>query len=189
MKVKGQQEVPLGIVVERRAVEHRWIKHSWKPVTVIPGAGPADPMGPWTRLSEGDGWVHYHAGTLSLELFPKETEGYRVNMTQQPPRLFVVLRTGEDMGSDHDVVPFLVTACPFEAQDYLDSGEEIVEPVVMPAGVVALVESFIAEHHVEEAFHKRKRKRWSAQGGGIARRSSAPPGTGASLGEADETSD
>ena len=184
MRIKGQQSLPLGIVVERREVAHRWVKHSWRPVAVIPGAGAADPLGPWTELGEGEGWRHYHAGTLTLDLFPKETEGYRVNMAQQPPRLFVVLRSGEDMAGadiicDHDVAPFLVTACPFEAQDYLDSGEEIVEAVAMPPGVAALVESFIAEHHVEEAFHKRKRKRWAEQTGGIARRSSVVSADGA----------
>ena len=175
MEIKGQQQMPLGVVVERREVEHRWIKHSWTAVAVIPGAAPADPLGSWTRLADGEGWVQYHAGTLPLELFPKETEGYRVNLAQTPPRVFVVLRTGDDMESEHDVVPFLATACPFEAQDYLDSGEEIVEAVVMPPGVVALVESFVTRHHVEETFHKRKRKRWAEQGGGIGRRSSTSP--------------
>lgn len=173
MKIKGQKGMALGIVVERREIDHRWVKHRWTPVAVIPGAAPADPLAPWSRLTEGDGWVHYHAGTLMLDLFPGETEGYRVNLAQRPPRLFVVLRTGEDMASRHDVVPFLVTACPFEAQDYQDSGEEIVEAVVMPPGIAALVEGFVAEHHVEEPFHKRKRKRWSEQGSGIGRRSSA----------------
>ena len=42
------------------------------------------------------------------------------------------MRQNDDGDVDHDVVPFLVTACPYEAQDYLDSGEDIVEPVAMP---------------------------------------------------------
>ena len=51
-----------------------------------------------------------------------------------------------------------MTVCPYEAQDYLDSGEEIVEAVAMPEGVVAFVQAYIDEHHVDEPFYKRKRK-------------------------------
>ncbi len=178
MEIKGQERVPLGVVVERRDVDNRWIEYSWVAAAVIPGAAAADPQGPWTPLSRGAGWEQFHAGTLPLNLFPKETEGYRVNLAQQPPRLFIVLRTGADMESDHEVVPFLVTACPFEAQDYLDSGEEIVEAVTMPPGVAAVIEAFVAKHHEEEVFHKRKRRRWSEQGGGIGRRSSISSGNG-----------
>ena len=83
-----------------------------------------------------------------------------------------MLRDQEGTGSQHDYAPFLVTACPYEAQDYLDSGDDLVEPVVMPAAVVAFVQGFIDRHHVDEPFHKRKRKRWSEEGGGIGRRSS-----------------
>ena len=76
--------------------------------------------------------------------------------------------------SPHDFVPFLVTACPYEAQDYLDSGDDIVEPVAMPAAVIAFVQEYVDRHHVDEPFHKRKRKRWSEQGAGVGRRSSRP---------------
>ena len=51
----------------------------------------------------------------------------------------------------------MVTASPYEAQDYLDSGEEIVEAIPMPQRVSELVEAFCAYHHKEEAFVKRKR--------------------------------
>jgi hypothetical protein len=53
----------------------------------------------------------------------------------------------------------LVTASPFEAQDYCDTGEEIVERVPMPEGLIALIRDFISAHHVEEEFRKRRRDR------------------------------
>ena len=153
------ETLPLGIVVERRRIENPWQDFDWRAVTVIPGAAELDPEGDWRVLGEGEGWIHYHGGTLTLELFRRETEGYKFNLSHQPPRLFVVLRSGEDADCDHDMVPFLVTACPYEAQDYLDSGEELVDAVVMPPDVTAFVQAYINQHHVDEPFKKRKRKR------------------------------
>jgi hypothetical protein len=51
----------------------------------------------------------------------------------------------------------LVTASPFEAQDYADNGDDIVEKVPMPEGLVALVRDFVEAHHQEEVFQKRRR--------------------------------
>ena len=170
--MKDQERLPLGVVVERRELQSRWIRYGWRPTAVIPGAGPLDPAGTWTLLDSGEGWTKFHAGTLPLELFPKETEGYRLNLSQDPPRIFVVLRTLDDDDLPHEVLPFLVTACPYEAQDYLDSGDDIVEAVAMPEAVIAFVQAYIDRHHVDEPFEKRKRKRWAEQRGGIGLRSS-----------------
>ena len=167
---KNQAVLPLGIVVERRAVDNPWIDHSWKPIAVIPGAGSLSPLDDWTTLRSGEGWAHFHAGTLNLNLFPKETEGYKVNLSQSPPRLYVGLRAEEEGECDHEMVPFLVTACPYEAQDYLDSGEELVEAVPMPEGVIAFVQNYVERHHVDEKFHKRKRKRAAGADEVFARR-------------------
>ena len=95
MSERIKESLPLGVVVERRSVENRWIGERWLPVAVIPGAPALDPKGPWKTIERGEGWERYHAGTLTLELFRKETEGYKLNLSQQPPRLFVVLRDGE----------------------------------------------------------------------------------------------
>ena len=174
--VQKQETLPLGVVLERRRLDNPWQDYVWKPVAVIPGAGACDPRGEWPTLAAGEDWAHFHAGTLMLELFRKETEGYKVNLSQQPPRLFVVLRSGEDMDCDHDVAPFLVTACPYEAQDYLDSGEETVEVVAMPDGVIAFVQAYIDTHHVDEPFQKRKRKRYEGGDDSFGRRSPPDPG-------------
>ncbi len=178
MAVKDQAKLPLGIVVERRAVDNPWIDHSWHSVAVIAGARALSPRDAWTSLGDGDGWVHYHAGTLNLELFPKETEGYKLNLSQDPPRLYVVLRNEEEGLCDHEVLPFLVTACPYEAQDYLDSGEEQVDAVAMPEGVIAFVQDYVGRHHVDEPFYKRKRKRADTADEAFARRPKGPPSQG-----------
>ena len=144
--------IALGIVLERRDSMHPWQDHVWSAHAVLPGGGPA---GEWRVLNSGPGWARYYAGCLDLQLFPRETEGYRQNLSGDLATVFVVLRSGE---GDREVEPFLVTACPFEAQDYMDSGEEIVERVAMPPEMAAWIRAYVDRHHVDEPFVKRKQK-------------------------------
>ena len=148
-------QIPLGIVIERRDIDNPWLDYTWRPVAVIPGAAPVDE---WRCIGAGEGWRQYHAKTLTLELFRGETEGYLSNLSQPVPAVFIVLRPGEEAG-EHDVEPFHVTACPYEAMGYTEDGEEIVEGVAMPPEIIAMVQAFIDRHHVEEPFRKRKNKR------------------------------
>lgn len=174
--MEKQEVLSLGVVVEQRAVDHPWADEAWTAVAVITGAAVCDPAGEWPEIRKGDDWTHYHGGTLPLELFRTDTEAYKVNLSQDPPRIFVVLRSGEDMDCDHEVAPFLVTASPYEAQDYLDSGEEVVEAVAMPPDVIAFIQAFVDQHHVDEPFIKRKRDRYDTSKGGFGRRESSRPG-------------
>ncbi|MEQ8355187.1 MAG: DUF3305 domain-containing protein [Kiloniellaceae bacterium] len=157
--MEKSETIPLGVVIERRRSNHPWSDFAWRPIAVIPGAAALNPRDPWTRLREGDGWIQFHSGTLQLELFRAETESYRINLAQTPPRIFVVLRGNDDPEIPHELLAFLVTASPFEAQHYLDSGEEIVEAVPMPEEIVALVQDFVDAHHREEVFTKRRRNK------------------------------
>jgi len=161
------EKMPIGVVLECRKIDNPWQDHVWRPVAVIPGAPPG--CG-WKVLRQGDGWVHYHAGTLELELHRKETEGYRLNLSQPSPTVFVVLRPNEDDDeTEHEVVPFHVTVCPNEALDYDDGEDDTVEAVPMPEEVMAWVQAFVDEYHVEVPFQKRKRKPYDPRKGGFDR--------------------
>ncbi len=177
-QANGQESLPLGIVIERRESNHRWQKHSWRAIAVLPGAAEMDPKGTWLELARGEdqglGWVRFHAGTLKMNLYRKETEGYRVSMSQQPPRVFIVLRDGIHSDSDHDIVPAAVTVSPYEAQDYLDNGEDIVEAVTMPPILAAFIQNFIDTHHSEERFVKRKRRPHVAEKAVFVEQGAAP---------------
>ena len=146
--------LPVGIVAERRAIDHPWQDHKWQPVAVIPGAGACET---WVTIAEGDGWVQHQIATLDVELFRKETEAYRVNLSNARPSVYVVLRLAEEP-DDPDVRAVYATVSPYEAQDYLDTGEDIIEAVAMPDAMIAWVQSYIDAHHVDEPFKKRKRK-------------------------------
>lgn len=147
--------MPLGVVLARRPGVTVWAKWSWKAVAVLPGAAPAA----WKLLRTEDGTEEFHAATLTLELHRAEVEAYKVSLSMSPPAVFVVLRPAESAADPHGVAVHSVTASAYEAQDYLDSGEEIVEAVPMTPGLIAWVRDFTDAHFRDEPFVKRKRDR------------------------------
>lgn len=147
-----QIQLPLGVVVRRVPGVTRWAQWSWKAVAVLPGAAPAD----WREMRREGEAVEYHAATLPLVLWRTDAEAYRVNLSDTPPSIYVVLRESQD---DRPFEVMLVTASPYEGQDYADNGEDVVEKVPMPEGLVAWVRDFALAHHEEEEFVKRRRDR------------------------------
>jgi len=154
----------IGVVVERREIDNRWVDFDWRPIAIIPGAPPKDVEEDWTVLREGEGWTQYHAATLSLELFQGETQGYKVNLANHLPHIYIVLSPGEEE-DEPEIVPHLVTVCPYEAESYTEDSEQIVEGVPMPEVVAAWVKDFCDTYHVEQEFKKRKRKAYDPRKG------------------------
>lgn len=147
--------LPIGVVLRRRPGATRWARWSWRVVGVLPGAGPAD----WRMIHEDGDQVDFHVATVEMILHRAETEAYRVALANDPPSVWVVLRPSDAGDVERPFSLHLVTASPYEGQDYLDSGEEIVESAPMPEGLVAWVRDFVEAHHVDETFKKRKRDR------------------------------
>jgi len=145
--------MPLGVILARKPGVTRWAKYAWSAIGVLPGAGPAD----WRIMREEDGATEFHAATLPLELHRADVEGYKVSLSMNPPSIFVVLRNSDDPAAEHDFYVQSVTASAYEAQDYMDSGEEQVEVVAMPEGLVAWLRDFTDAHFRDEPFIKRKR--------------------------------
>jgi hypothetical protein len=148
--------IPLGVVVAREKIDHPWQEYRWRPVSVFLNAPEVDE---WRELLRGDGFVYYHAATLPLELHRKETGAYRTNLATGEPAIYVVLREDPGAASKWPVTVLLVSASPFEAQAYGESGLEIMERVPMPEPLIDLVDEFIAVHHVDEPFVKRQRQK------------------------------
>ena len=147
------QTMPLGVVVRRAPGVTRWTQWSWQAVAVLPGARPAD----WAVLrSEGD-VTEYHAATRQLELHGAECEAYMAGLSDKMPSIYVIMR--KPLQGDRPLDIVLVTASPFEAQDYMDNGEDIVEKVPMPAGLLAWVRDFTDRFFAEEVFIKRRRNK------------------------------
>ncbi len=153
--IEKTAELPVGVVVRKQPGVTRWAKWVWRAVGVLPGAGPAD----WRELRREGEAVEYHAATCTLEVHRAETESYLVALSTDPPSVYVVLRATEDPEAERDVEVFAVTASAYEAQDYMDSGEDIVEAVPMPPSLIAWLSDFVGRHHKQEKFFKRRRDR------------------------------
>lgn len=152
MSLGRSRSMRIGMVVRRAPGVTRWAKWSWTVTSVLPGAGDAD----W-RLLRRDGDIEeYHAATLELELHATEAEAYHVNLSDTVPSVYVVMRT---TGGERSLSFARVTVSPYEAQDYCDSGEEIVEKVPMPEGLAAWVREFTLPNHEFEPHVKRRRDR------------------------------
>lgn len=173
-EIKGQDVHRVGVVVERKDSASPWSDGTWN-ATAIMATTPADET--WKVLEEGDGWTRYFAGGLEVELFKRETEAYKVNLSQPTPTIYVVLRPGED-DSEPDVVPFLATCSPYEADDYTESGEMIVDAVPMPEQLIKWAGAFVEAYHVDQPFKKRKQKRKSDSATGRGSDSFARPQNG-----------
>lgn len=144
--------LPLGVVVRRSPGATRWAKWSWWVTAVLPGTGPAD----WKVMRSDAGVTEYHAETPMLELHRAVVEGYTVALAMSPPSVFVVLRPA---GGDTRPAVHAVTPLAYEAQDFTDNAEDIVEPVAMSSALHAWVADFAAAHFQAEPFVKRRRDR------------------------------
>jgi Protein of unknown function (DUF3305) len=145
--------IPVGVVVERRKAVSPWVDFVWRPAMVLPGRPDAVP---WSVLASDAEVATFYAGSTDIGLYRSETGRYRDNLVSGAPSLWVALRpTGAE--PPYDVMA--VTADPSEGESFTEAGDDLVGAVPMPAPVHAIVEAFVAEHHVEEVFHKRKRDR------------------------------
>jgi hypothetical protein len=144
--------IAVGVVVERRKAQSPWADFTWRPVTALPGVPDA---APWTRLSANGEDATFYAGSAEIELYRTETANYRDNLAAGA-QLWVALRP---TGVEPPFELFTVTADPAEGEALTQSGTDLIDVVPMPEPVRAAVEAFIAEHHVERPFLKRKRDR------------------------------
>ena len=144
--------IPVGVVVERRKAMSQWIDFVWQPVAVLPGE---PETAPWTVIKHDGDRTSFYAGAAIVELYTSETSNYRDNLAAGA-QLWVVLRPTE---SDPAYQIMRVTADPSEGEAFTEAGNDIVEAVPMPESIRETLEAFVAEHHVEQPFYKRKRDR------------------------------
>ena len=145
--------IELGIVIERRQQSGPWGGFQWLPVAAVLGGREIQQ---WQLLRADDLSRLYYAGPFCLSLHPGDTEAYRENLADAEPSLFVVLRHSGVADDPVGVLPVLVTAALYDAEPYLDGGDDIMAPVPMPSRLVSLIEQFVEVHHVDRPFIKRE---------------------------------
>jgi Protein of unknown function (DUF3305) len=145
--------IPVGVVVERHKAKSPWLDFLYRPVAVLAGVPTA---APWTVIGPEGDVTAFYAGEAVIELHRTETANYRDNLASGAPLLWVVLRPAAGkVGFDL----LMVTADPAEGEALTGAGNDLVDTVPMPVPMREMVESFIAEHHVERSFFKRQRDR------------------------------
>ncbi|MHC2426636.1 hypothetical protein ACVII1_000555 [Bradyrhizobium elkanii] len=144
--------VPVGVVVERHQADSPWTDFVWRAVAVLPDEPDTKP---WTVLREENGTTLFYAGSATVDLYGSETARYRDNLASGSPGIWTVLSPAEGAW------PYSVaaaTADPSEGEAFTEAGANLVEAVPMPEMLREQIESFVAEHHVEREFFKRKRR-------------------------------
>jgi hypothetical protein len=153
MSIKPVLSIPVGVVLERSKTEGRWSDVIWKPVGILTGV---PETAAWSKLSGDDERATFYAGAADIELHRAETSNYRDNLGSGAPLLWVALRpTLSEPPFDLAVV----TADPAEAEAMAAIGDALVDSIDMPHEIRDAIDAFVAEHHVERAFVKRKRDR------------------------------
>jgi Protein of unknown function (DUF3305) len=153
MSPASLSQIVVGVVVERCKADSPWVDFLWRPVGILPDA---PDMPAWSVLREEDDTVLFYAGSRTVDLHRSETARYRDNLTTGSPMLWVVLSPAE---GEWPYTLAAVTADPAEGEAFTEAAANLVESVAMPDVVREAVESFVAEHHVEREFVKRKRDR------------------------------
>lgn len=153
MSVDPAASIEVGVLVERRPAVSAWAEHVWAATELL--LDPPD-VPAWTLLRHDGPRLVYFAGRAEIRLFRTETDNLKHNMEAREPRIWAVLRPTE---GDPGMALQCVTADPGEAHLYADSGNDLVEPLPMPAPLSEAILAFIAAHHREQVRHKRKRDR------------------------------
>jgi hypothetical protein len=144
--------IAVGVVVERRRARSMWVDFLWRPVSVLAGNPSA---APWSTLETAVETTLFYAGEAVVELHRTETTNYRNNLASGAPALWVALRPS---GRERPYEILSVTADPAEGEAFTDAGSNLVEAVPMPSVIAETIGRFIAEHHVERPFVKRRRQ-------------------------------
>ena len=145
--------IPVGVIVERSKGTTPWAEFYWRATGVLAGQ-PDKPA--WSILSDDGERVTFYAGTADVVLHHTETGFYRDNLNSGAPALWVALRAAE---GEPPFTIAAVTADPAEGESFTEAGTDLIEQVPMPMSIQQVLAAFVAEHHVERPFVKRKRDR------------------------------
>ena len=162
--MKKELKINVAVIAEiRKSKSHSnaiWAEDYWMPSSVIYGHVNHE-IGDVIRQTEMA--TAYFMGHSEIYCHAKETESYIHNFESEVPAIYVVLRRDEEDEHPIDYFVHAVTVSPYEAQDYADPAEDIIERVPMPTKIAVMLMDFIDQHHVDEPFKKRKRKNYKQE--------------------------
>jgi len=134
----------------RRRVDGPWPVETWRVVAVLPSAVALDPG---ARIAAAAGEELVYAGACDLTFHRADTSAYRDNLQSGEPKLWVMTP-----GADEPARAGRVTADPYEGEALAETHAERLDTAPMPLAVQEELARFVAQHHVERPFIKRKRQ-------------------------------
>jgi hypothetical protein len=139
----------IAVVMQRRAVQSRWVDHAWEPLGVLPGFAEADAP---RLLVDEPGVQQWLYPGHKLVLHRDECEGYYLNVSSEHPKVFVLWRIDEERA-----IPVEVTVSSEEAGRWLDGGHSV-DSVAMPVEIYAWTGEYV-EHNYRPEPKKRIKPR------------------------------
>jgi hypothetical protein len=161
-----EEQMTIGLVLERRDLGGAWGGVAWRPITIFADAPDVEP---WTPLGGTKDGQRFYAGAFPIRVYSTDTANYRDNLSSEAPKLWVVMRKEE---AEPPVTVLLVTADPAEGEGNTEAGNNIVETIDMPVEIAGAIAAFIEANHVERPIIKRRRDnrpfdvRWRDGSGG-----------------------
>lgn len=141
--------MPIAVIMQRRAVQHRWADEAWEAVGVVPDRGGLARLQVLSTSPERD---YYLVSGLELELYTDENEGYYENCMAPESKVFVLWRMEEGKA-----IPVRASVSYVEGTRMFDSGEQA-DGVTMPAEIYAWVAGYLREHYQPRQRSRRGRE-------------------------------
>jgi hypothetical protein len=139
------RKVRVGVALAAESEAPPWPGVRWHAVSLV---YPVQPCANSGTISNGTKGVPDRAYTVEdLELRPEDAVGYRVNLANGVPSLYVVLEDGP-LASRSCAPPTLrlISASPFRVRALAETGTASIESLAMPPLLVKLIEQFADEH-------------------------------------------
>lgn len=147
----------IAVVMEKRRVtQGRWRTEHWQALGVVVDHGEPTRWDAALPIHRNEGTEQYLRRGFSLELHRDEAESYYYNLLSAHPSVFVICREDPATGR---VEPVLTRVSHYEAQAYLEAGDEV-HAVSMPPDIYRWVERFVVDNYQPEVKKARKRENW-----------------------------
>ncbi|WP_051109976.1 DUF3305 domain-containing protein [Massilia niastensis] len=130
--------MPIAVIMQRRAVQHRWADEAWEAVGIVPDRGDLPRL---QVLSESPERDYYLVSGLELELYTDENEGYFENCMAPESKVFVMWRMEEGRA-----MPVRASVSYVEGTRMFDNGESA-DGVAMPAEIHAWVADYLRANY------------------------------------------
>jgi hypothetical protein len=140
----------IGVIVARRSPRTEWGACTWAPAAVLMTPPPFE-RGAFVSRAERD--ELYYAGAASLSLYASDTAHYRDNLQSGRPSVWIALAVE---ASFPEIA--CVTADPYEGEALAEIHGGSLDAISMPMQLRDEVQAFIAAHHIDRPFVKRKRR-------------------------------